>query len=54
MAKDIAGYVYPKLKSIEQSTNDPTKDMTPEQRLEAMKHAVAMLEMQVKSGPGAV
>lgn len=52
MAKDIAGYVYPKLKSIEHQANDPTRDMSPEQRLEAMKHAVAMLEMQVKAKSG--
>lgn len=49
IAKDIAGYAYPKLKAIERTENDPLKGMTTEQRLEAMKHAVAMLELQVKS-----
>lgn len=49
-AKDLAGYAYPKLKAIEQVKTGALDNMTPEQRLEAMKLAVKMLEDQVKSG----
>lgn len=52
IAKDLSSYAYPKLKAIEREVNNPTKGMTPEQRLEAMKHAVAMLELQVKDKSG--
>lgn len=49
MAKDIASYTYPKLKAIER-TNNPTLDnMSAQEKLEAMKQAVAYLEMQVKA-----
>lgn len=48
VAKELSGYAYPKLKSVEQGKLDVTRDMTPEQRLEAMKHAVTMLEMQIQ------
>ena len=50
MAKDIASYTYPKLKSIEQTKEGALEGMTAEQRLEAMKHAVAMLELKIKDG----
>jgi hypothetical protein len=50
MAKDIASYTYPKLKSIEQSKPDPLEGMTTQQRLEAMKQAVKLLEAQTKMG----
>lgn len=52
IAKDLASYAYPKLKQIEQKKADHLKDMTPEQKLEAMKHAVAALEAQVKKPDG--
>lgn len=52
-AADLASYCYPKLKAIEQQKPDPLADMTPEQKLEAMKEAVKVLQAQVKaSGPG--
>lgn len=51
MAKDLASYTYPKLKAIEQTKHDPTKDMTPAERLAAMKQAVAYMETQVKGEP---
>lgn len=49
MAKELASYAHPKLKSIEKVRTDPLEDMTPEQKLEAMKSAVKMLEAQVKA-----
>lgn len=49
IAKDLSGYAYPKLKAIEQTKNDPTQGMTAEQKLEAMKRAVEMLELQIKT-----
>jgi hypothetical protein len=47
-AKDLSGYAYPKLKSIERSPESPLANMSPEQKLEAMKQAVAVLELQIK------
>lgn len=52
IAKDLSGYAYPKLKAIEQTKDDPTKGMSPEQKLEAMRRAVEMLELQIKSKDG--
>lgn len=52
IAKDLSSYAYPKLKSVEKGPLDVTKEMTPEQRLEAMKHAVQMLELQIKDRHG--
>lgn len=52
IAKDLSGYAYPKLKAIEQTKDNPLSDMTPEQKLEAAKAAVQMLELQLKAnGP---
>lgn len=48
VAKDLAGYAFPKLKSIEQRKSDPLANMTAEQKLEAMKAAVTALELQVR------
>lgn len=47
-AKEIASYCYPKLKSIEHSKPNPLDGMTPEQKLEAMRQAVLLLEGEVK------
>ena len=47
LAMDIAGYVFAKPKAIEITTNNAMEGMTPEQRLEAMKQAVLMLEREV-------
>lgn len=53
-AADLASYTYPKLKAIEQKKSDPLSDMTPEQKLEALKEAVKVLQAQVKAnGSGA-
>jgi hypothetical protein len=48
IAKDLAGYAYPKLKAIEQTKSNSLEGMTTEQRLEAMRQAVKFLEAQVK------
>lgn len=48
IAKDLASYSYPKLKAIEQQKNAQLEGMTAEQQLEAMKHAVQMLELKIK------
>lgn len=48
IAKEIASYSFPKLKSIERPKNSPLDGMTPQEKLQAMKQAVLMLEMQVK------
>lgn len=45
---EMAQYVYPKLKAIEHTNQDHLKDMSPEQKLEALKQAVTLLESQVK------
>jgi hypothetical protein len=47
-AAEAAQYIYPKLKSVENTTNNALADMTPDQRLEAMKHGVAMLEYEIQ------
>lgn len=49
-AKDLASYSFPKLKAIEQQKNNPLEGMTPDQKLEAMRHAVSVLELEVKIG----
>lgn len=46
--KDLAGYVYPKLKAIEQSKPDNFAGMSMQERLEAMKQAVRFLESSIK------
>lgn len=47
-AKEIASYTYPKLKSVEHKQSNMLEGMTAEQKLEAMKQAVAMLEAETK------
>lgn len=41
-------YVYPKLKMVEYTNDDHFKGMSPEQKLEALKQAVRLLEAEVK------
>ena len=48
ICSDIANFIHPRRKAIEVKQSDLTKDMTPQQKLEAMKSAVAMLELQMK------
>ncbi len=45
---NMAKYVYPTLKSIDNHESSPSDGMTPEQRLEAMKQYVAALELELK------
>jgi hypothetical protein len=47
-AEQVAQYILPKLRSIEQTKPSALEGMTPEQRLEAMKHAVKLLEAHIK------
>lgn len=47
-AKEAAQYLYSKKKSIEHITQNTLEGMTPEQKLEAMKQAVRMLEGQIE------
>lgn len=54
MAKEMASYSFPKLKSIEQQKTSLLDGMTPQQKLEAMKQAVARLEIEIKNGSGTV
>lgn len=51
VACEISSYIYPKRKAVEHTNSDTTRDMSPEQRLEAMKHAVELLELQLKQKP---
>lgn len=48
-ATDLAGYAYPKMKSVEHQKPDQLEGMTPVQKLEALKELVKALEHQVKS-----
>lgn len=48
-AKELANYAYPKLKAIEQQRVNPTQDMTADQKLEAAKMMVHVLEQQAKT-----
>lgn len=47
----ISKFRYPQLKAVEVTKTGALEGMTPEQKLEAMKQAVAMLEAQVKVDP---
>ena len=49
-AAEVCQYLYPKLKSVEYVRAEPLSDMTPHQRLDMLKQAVLLLEMQIKSG----
>lgn len=49
--KEIASYCYPKLKSVEQVKESPLDGMTNEQKLEALKQAVKLLEQQNEPRP---
>lgn len=46
-AKDIATFCYPKPKFPDQGPQQYLEDMTPEQKIEALKNAVSLLEAQV-------
>ena len=46
-AKEIASYAYSKKKAIEVKRESPLDDMNSIQKLEAMKHAVKALELEI-------
>lgn len=48
IANSISKFRYPTRKAVDVRQIDVTENMTPTQRLDAMKAAVAMLEHQVK------
>lgn len=57
IAKDLASYAYPKLRSIEQTKANPLEGMSPQERLEVMKGAVVIAESEIKKaddGSGAL
>lgn len=47
-AKEASKYLYSQKKSIEHTGNNPFEGMTIEEKLEAMRHGVAALELQMK------
>lgn len=50
-AKELGAYSQPKLKSIELSKSSSLEGMSPQEKLIAMKQAVAMLEAEVLGKP---
>ena len=49
IVNNIADRLQPRLKAIEHRKESPLEGMTPEQKLEAMRSAVALLEREVQS-----
>lgn len=50
--KEIASYTYPKLKSIEHQAPSPLDGMTNQQKLDAMREAMKVLEKNIELQPG--
>ncbi len=48
-AAEAVQYIAPKLRSIDYSNGDALQNMTPEQKLEALKTAANLLENQIKA-----
>lgn len=48
-ASDAAGYLFPKLKAIEQVKDNPLEQLNAAQKLEAFKQAIPILEQQAKA-----
>lgn len=48
-AKDIASYCYPKPRFPDQKNNQYLEGMTPEQKLDALKQAQNVLELEIKA-----
>lgn len=44
--KEMASYMLPKLQSISISKEDPLEGMTPQQKLEAMREAIKLMEAE--------
>lgn len=53
-AKEACQYLMPKKKSIEQVKPNMLDGMTPQEKLEAMKQAVRMLEGELDATPGEI
>lgn len=53
-AADLAAYAFPKLKSIEQTKANPLEGMTIQEKLEAARQFVKLLEEQAKDPSGAL
>lgn len=51
-AKDLASYAFPKLKAVEQHKTNPTEGMTLEQKRDAARMMLQVLEEQIKNGSG--
>lgn len=51
IVKELASYSYPRLAAVQVSQKNPLEGMTHDQKLEAMKQAVALLEAQGKNEP---
>lgn len=49
-AKEAVRYVYPQTKAVELSTPKPFDSMTPEQKIEALKNALRVLESESDAG----
>lgn len=49
-ASEATQYLFAKRKALEVTNNNALDGMTPEQKLEAMRHAVEMLETKLKHG----
>lgn len=47
IARELASYCYPKIKSVEQIKGNILDGMSAQEKLEAMKQAVALMEAQV-------
>lgn len=51
-AKEAAQYMYPKKKSVEHITQSSLEGMTPQQKLDALKQMVQLMEKEVREiGP---
>ncbi len=53
-AKELAAYSYPRNKAIEQVKHNPLDGLTAEQKLDAVKQMVKILEMEVGNGQGPI
>ena len=51
-AKDLASYAFPKLKAVEQHKTNPTEGMSLEQKRDAARIMLQVLEEQIKNEPG--
>lgn len=51
-AKEVAQYIYSKKKSVEHITRNALEGMSPQEKLEAMREAVKMMEGQIDNPGG--